>query len=317
MISKSKQLKYEKQNERDKTLDLTEKLDAQWKEMRFLIAGSKALRSEEDKERQANEEEKPKEKNDYDCLVRSLQFEMKAHATDKLKSPEELEREKQILIKKAEQALLKRMSNNDDHLEDLKKNHRSVDDMDYDDFNLNDKQANNKRKNDDEQLEAKESSENEDEKEESDEEDEDEDESVDEEEDDEENINENETEWLKTYEAKVDELNNQKMNTNEFNKYLQTLIKSLNPGLNENNKDHLTTLVEQLIELYKAQSLASPINKNLMNILSKTIFQIAQTYLKERTEAIFVNVLRKLHENFDAKNFPKLDTVGFKIELIH
>jgi hypothetical protein len=42
-----------------------------------------------------------------DCLVRSLQFEMKAQATDKLKSPEVLEHERQVTLKKVPTSDLK------------------------------------------------------------------------------------------------------------------------------------------------------------------------------------------------------------------
>jgi nucleolar protein 14 len=71
MIMKSKQIKYEKQKERDKTLDLTEELDKEWKKILPLM-GKLSNKNEKESE---NNEKKP---DDFDVLVRSLQFDSKA-----------------------------------------------------------------------------------------------------------------------------------------------------------------------------------------------------------------------------------------------
>ena len=80
MILKSKQIKYERQKERDKTLDLTEQLDKEWRTILPLMGNmaAQAKQAQEATERAnaANGSNKPDE---FDVLVRNLQFESKAH----------------------------------------------------------------------------------------------------------------------------------------------------------------------------------------------------------------------------------------------
>jgi nucleolar protein 14 len=71
MIMKSKQIKYEKQKERDKTLDLTEELDKEWRAIMPLIGSFDKQLKEKAKEKGPTNT-KP---DDYDMLVKSLQFE--------------------------------------------------------------------------------------------------------------------------------------------------------------------------------------------------------------------------------------------------
>ena len=78
MILKSKQLKYERQKERDKTLDLTEELDKEWRQIQPLI-NVMINKNKIEEEKQAEEEfRNPKKPDDYDILVKSLQFDTKA-----------------------------------------------------------------------------------------------------------------------------------------------------------------------------------------------------------------------------------------------
>lgn len=72
MIMKSKQIKYEKQKERDKTLDLTEQLDKEWKNILPIIG---KLSNKNTNQSENKDEIKP---DDFDVLVRSLQFDSKA-----------------------------------------------------------------------------------------------------------------------------------------------------------------------------------------------------------------------------------------------
>jgi nucleolar protein 14 len=72
MIAKSKQLKYERQKEKDKTLELTDKLDKEWRNLIPIINPS--LKKNQTAEEEDNVKQKPKP-DDYDVLVRSLQFE--------------------------------------------------------------------------------------------------------------------------------------------------------------------------------------------------------------------------------------------------
>jgi nucleolar protein 14 len=80
MIVKSKQAKYERQKERDKTLDLTELLDKEWKQIQPVInVMIKKNKIEEDKKIEEEKKNPPKQKpDDYDVLVRSFQFDEKA-----------------------------------------------------------------------------------------------------------------------------------------------------------------------------------------------------------------------------------------------
>ncbi len=73
MIMKSKQIKYEKQKERDKTLDLTEQLDKEWKNILPLM-GKLANKNE-------SENKNVKQPDDFDVLVRTLQFDSKAQVS--------------------------------------------------------------------------------------------------------------------------------------------------------------------------------------------------------------------------------------------
>jgi nucleolar protein 14 len=78
MIARSKQIKYEKQKERDKTLDLTEQLDKEWRKIIPLIGAMNKKNKEKEIEKNFNENRNNKaiaKPNDYDTLVKSLQFE--------------------------------------------------------------------------------------------------------------------------------------------------------------------------------------------------------------------------------------------------
>jgi nucleolar protein 14 len=70
MIMKSKQIKYEKQKERDKTLDMTEELDKEWRAIMPLI-GSYDRQIKEQAKEKGPSNAKP---DDYDLLVKALQF---------------------------------------------------------------------------------------------------------------------------------------------------------------------------------------------------------------------------------------------------
>ena len=90
---------------------MTEQLDKEWKEMRFLI--SSAIRTNKPtgaKYEEKDEADDTKEKNDYDVLVKTLQFDLKAQASDKLKTPEQIEKERLKALKDAEDDLLRRMN---------------------------------------------------------------------------------------------------------------------------------------------------------------------------------------------------------------
>ncbi|NXS98813.1 NOP14 protein, partial [Jacana jacana] len=123
MIAKSKQEKQERQSQRESALELTEKLDNDWKEIQTLIA-RKAPKSE----RKDKEVEKPKP-DDYDMIVRELGFEMKAKPSERMKTEEELAKEEQARLQKLEADRLRRMHGIDEQATKKKPSHVSADDL--------------------------------------------------------------------------------------------------------------------------------------------------------------------------------------------
>ncbi|XP_038389128.1 nucleolar protein 14 [Canis lupus familiaris] len=128
LIAKSKQEKRERQAQREGALELTEKLDQDWKEIQTLLA-HKTPKPE-------NRDQKEKPKPDaYDMMVRELGFEMKAQPSNRMKTEEELAKEEQERLQKLEAARLRRMRGEDMHGDSRKPKHLSADDLN-DDFVL-------------------------------------------------------------------------------------------------------------------------------------------------------------------------------------
>ncbi|XP_053560171.1 nucleolar protein 14 [Bombina bombina] len=127
MIAKSKEEKRERQTQKEKTLELTEKLDSDWKTIQGLLS-HKVPKSERKKE-----DEKPKP-DEYDKIVRELGFEMKAMPCDRMKSEEELAKEEKERLEKLEADRLRRMRGEDK--ETKRPKHISADDL-MDDFIIN------------------------------------------------------------------------------------------------------------------------------------------------------------------------------------
>ncbi|NXP48556.1 NOP14 protein, partial [Heliornis fulica] len=123
MIAKSKQEKQERQTRRENTLELTEKLDNDWKEIQTLIV-HKTPKSE----RKDKEGEKPKP-DEYDMIVRELGFEMKAKPSERMKTEEELAKEEQARLQKLEADRLRRMYGIDEQATKKKPSHMSADDL--------------------------------------------------------------------------------------------------------------------------------------------------------------------------------------------
>ncbi|NXI03037.1 NOP14 protein, partial [Pachycephala philippinensis] len=123
MIAKSKQEKQERQTRRESALELTEKLDKDWKEIQTLIA-----RKTPKSERKDKEVEKPKP-DEYDMIVRELGFEMKAKPSERLKTEEELAKEEQARLQKLEADRLRRMRGMDEQADKKRPNHMSADDL--------------------------------------------------------------------------------------------------------------------------------------------------------------------------------------------
>ncbi|XP_027542355.1 nucleolar protein 14 [Neopelma chrysocephalum] len=123
MIAKSKQEKQERQTRRESALELTEKLDNDWKEIQTLMA-----RKPPKSERKDKEVEKPKP-DEYDMIVRELGFEMKAKPSERMKTEEELAKEEQARLQKLEAERLRRMRGTDEQADKKKPSHVSADDL--------------------------------------------------------------------------------------------------------------------------------------------------------------------------------------------
>ncbi|NXT82394.1 NOP14 protein, partial [Zapornia atra] len=123
MIAKSKQEKQERQTRRENALELTEKLDKDWKEIQTLI-----VRKTPKSEKKDKEVEKPKP-DEYDMIVRELGFEMKAKPSERMKTEEELAKEEQARLQKLEADRLRRMRGTDEQATKKKPSHISADDL--------------------------------------------------------------------------------------------------------------------------------------------------------------------------------------------
>uniref|UniRef100_A0A8D0HBP7 NOP14 nucleolar protein n=1 Tax=Sphenodon punctatus TaxID=8508 RepID=A0A8D0HBP7_SPHPU len=121
LITKSKQEKRERQMQRENAMELTEKLDSEWKDIQALLA-HKTPKSE-----RTGKEETPKP-DEYDKMVRELGFEMKAQPSDRMKTEEEFAKEEQERLQKLEADRLRRMHGIDEQ-EKKKPKHMSADDL--------------------------------------------------------------------------------------------------------------------------------------------------------------------------------------------
>ncbi|XP_063369054.1 nucleolar protein 14 homolog [Cydia amplana] len=137
LIAESKKRKAEKQKEKEQTLDLTEKLDSEWKDLQPVVFKKMRVEEESAIDKVLNKAEKNSQ--DYDKMMRELRFEKRGTPSDAIKSDEKLEKEEQIRIAQLEKEREIRMRG--DYEESAKvetaKKHRSADDLD-DNFELED-----------------------------------------------------------------------------------------------------------------------------------------------------------------------------------
>ncbi|XP_062964423.1 nucleolar protein 14 isoform X2 [Cynocephalus volans] len=122
LIAKSKQEKRQRQAQREDAIELTEKLDQDWKEIQTLLSRKTPKSENRDKR------EKPKP-DAYDVIVRELGFEMKAQPSNRMKTEEELAKEEQERLKKLEAERLRRMCGKDADENIEKPKHMSADDL--------------------------------------------------------------------------------------------------------------------------------------------------------------------------------------------
>ncbi|XP_063541968.1 nucleolar protein 14 homolog [Cydia strobilella] len=133
LIAESKKRKAEKQKEKEQTLDLTEKLDSEWKDLQPVVFKKMRVEEESAIDKVLNKAEKNSQ--DYDKMMRELRFEKRGTPSDAIKSDEKLEREEQLRIAQLEKEREMRMRG--DYEESAKVKHRSADDLD-DNFELED-----------------------------------------------------------------------------------------------------------------------------------------------------------------------------------
>lgn len=120
LIAESKKRKAEKQKIREQTLDLTEKLDSEWRDLLPVMSASK----------KSNEEtEETAKVDDYDIAVRQLKFEARGNPCDKLKSEEEIIQEEKEKLEALEADRLARMKGFVSDVSNRYK-HKSADDLD-------------------------------------------------------------------------------------------------------------------------------------------------------------------------------------------
>ncbi|KAF3421845.1 hypothetical protein E2986_01393 [Frieseomelitta varia] len=118
LIAESKKRKAERQKIREQTIDLTEKLDSEWRDLLPIVSAANK-----------NVEETTHAKtDDYDIAVRELKFEAKGTPSDKLKSEEEIVKEEKEKLEALEADRVARMKGLINTNNGIK--HKSADDLD-------------------------------------------------------------------------------------------------------------------------------------------------------------------------------------------
>ena len=120
LIAESKKRKAEKQKIREQTIDLTEKLDSEWRDLLPIVSATNKSVKGENTETKAD---------DYDIAVRKLKFEAKGTPSDKLRSEEEIVKEEKEKLEALEADRLARMKGLVNNISNEIK-HKSADDLD-------------------------------------------------------------------------------------------------------------------------------------------------------------------------------------------
>ncbi|XP_014478490.1 PREDICTED: nucleolar protein 14 homolog [Dinoponera quadriceps] len=118
LIAESKKRKAEKQKIREQTIDLTEKLDSEWRDLIPLMSSCKKSKEDTGETTKADA---------YDIAVRELQFEPRGNPSEKLKSEEQLIQEEKERLETLEADRLARMKG---FVSANEHKHRSADDLD-------------------------------------------------------------------------------------------------------------------------------------------------------------------------------------------
>lgn len=119
LIADSKKRKVERMKEHEELLDLTSKLDSEWKDLIPIVNQMERTETPE----------KP-EMDDYDRLVKEMIFAPRGEPTEKLKTEEDLMQIEKEKLEKLEKERLLRMKGEEEVADEAKQNHRSADDLD-------------------------------------------------------------------------------------------------------------------------------------------------------------------------------------------
>lgn len=120
MILEQKRRKVEIAKEKDELFDLTEKLDANYKDLMGLVG-----------KMNKNEMKVKPDPDEYDRLTKELIFAPRGVVTDKLLSEEDLAKKEKERLEKLEKERMKRMrADGEEDEESQKPKHRSADDLD-------------------------------------------------------------------------------------------------------------------------------------------------------------------------------------------
>ncbi|KOX78543.1 Nucleolar protein 14 [Melipona quadrifasciata] len=119
LIAESKKRKAERQKIREQTIDLTEKLDSEWRDLLPIVSAAN---------KNVEETTVHAKTDDYDIAVRELKFEAKGTPSDKLKSEEEIVKEEKEKLETLEADRVARMQGLINTNNTIK--HKSADDLD-------------------------------------------------------------------------------------------------------------------------------------------------------------------------------------------
>ncbi|RZF43750.1 hypothetical protein LSTR_LSTR009173 [Laodelphax striatellus] len=129
LIAESKKRRAEKARAKEQTLELTERLDADWQELLPLVGAGKEAGDACDRD----DDQRP-EKQSYDHLMRQLRFESRGKPSDKLRSEEEIAKEEKMKLEQLEAERIRRMQGVADASATasatVKVKHQSADDLD-------------------------------------------------------------------------------------------------------------------------------------------------------------------------------------------
>ncbi|CAG4973387.1 unnamed protein product [Colias eurytheme] len=135
LIAESKKRKAEKQKEKEQTLDLTEKLDSEWKDLQPVVF--KKIKEDSLIDKLLS---KADAGQDYDKMMRELKFDRRGTPSDALKSTEKQKEEERKKLEELEKQRQARMLPEDEAQQKRMQptvKHRSADDLD-DNFELDD-----------------------------------------------------------------------------------------------------------------------------------------------------------------------------------